>query len=70
MKTSIERNVYCAECRAPAPSHADDCSNRVIVLESERDEAELEAAIAAAARQIVHPRPGKFVHETGDTVYF
>jgi hypothetical protein len=42
----------------------------VIILKSETEAAELESAIAAAARQIVHPRPGEFVHEDGDSVYF
>jgi hypothetical protein len=70
MRASIERNVYCAICRAPVPAHADDCPRRVIVLETEREEAELEAAIAAAARNIVHPRPGTFIHENGDSVFF
>ena len=70
MKTSIERNVYCAVCRAPLPSHADDCPRLIIVLESQEDEAELEEAIAAAARKIVHRRPGTFIHENGDSVFF
>lgn len=70
MKTSVERDAYCTECRAPAPAHADDCSRRVIILVSELEDAELETAIAAAARQIVRPQPGKFIHENGDSVYF
>jgi hypothetical protein len=70
METSVERVAFCILCRAPAPSHADDCPHRVIILESEVEDAELEAALAAAAHKIVHPQPGRFVHESSDSVYF